>query len=261
VFTSPARPSRAEPALQPSPAALPAVPISRVRPHPRNIRQELGDLSELVASIRAEGILQPLVVRQHPELAGHLEVIAGHRRLEAAKRAGLTLVPVTIRAASSAQVEDLMLIENLHRADINPMDKAEALGRARKQGRTVAQISKATGLSEPVIYASLRLLELAPGTRQAVRQGRLSAAAALDAIRRHGQQQRKRQGRPAMGGSEWEPDWFTARHRLAKKAGALCDDLAHSMRRRIGKVACGECWEAVIRVDEEAAAAARGGKP
>jgi ParB family transcriptional regulator, chromosome partitioning protein len=260
VFRPAARPSPATAAAQ-APAGPPLVPIGRVHPHPRNPRHDLGDLSETAASIRAHGILQPLVVRQHPRLAGQWEVIAGHRRLAAARAAGLAMVPVIVREAPGALPEELMLIENLHREDLNPMDKAEAHGRLREGGRSVAGISASTGLHEKTIYASLLLLELAPMTRQAVREGRLSAADALEAIRRERKRRRRSAGKPAMGGGEWEPDWFTSRHPLAGKASALCDDMGHTMRRRLGKVACGECFEAVIRVDERNATAAPGGQP
>jgi ParB family chromosome partitioning protein len=72
----------------------------------------------------------------------------------------------------------------------------------------------------------------------------------MAAIRRTRQRQRKREGKPEMGGGEWEPDHFSPRHPLAKKAAAMCEARGHTMRRRVGKTACGSCWETVIRADE-----------
>lgn len=227
----------------------PHLHVSRLQPHPDNVREELGDLGELAASIKAHGILQPIVVEPHPAKPGHFRIIAGHRRYEAALIAGLDMVPVTFRQPGGT-AEELMLIENLHRAELNPMDKAEALGKLREKGRTVAEISRQIGLAEPTIYSYLSLLELDAASRARVRRGELAASEAMEAIRRTRKKRRRREGKPEMGGGQWEPDHFTAQHPLARRAQALCNGREHSMRRRVGRLACGECWETVIRDDE-----------
>lgn len=225
--------------------------VSRVHPHPGNIRGQLGDLEEMAASIRAHGILQPIAVEPHPTRPGHWQVIAGHRRLEAAKQAGLDVVPLTLRQPEDGTLPgELMLIENLHREGLNAIDKAEAMGGLRDAGYSVARIAESIGLAEGTIYHYLSLLDLDDKSRQHVRDGRLSAADAVAGIRRARKRQRKKEGRAPVGGGLWEPDHFTGQHPLARRAAALCDAREHTMRRRVGRTACGQCWETVIREDE-----------
>lgn len=234
--------------------------ISRIKPHPRNVRDDLGDLDGLTESIKAHGILQPIVVEPQPLGSGQFVIIAGHRRHAAARRAGLEMVPVVFRERpEGTEPEELMLVENLQRADLNPMDKAEAMGALQKKGYSTRRIAASIGLSEQSVYNYLMLLELAPATKKRVRAGTLSAADAQQAVRRTRQRQRKAEGKPARPAPvEWEPDHFTARHPLAKKAAAMCDAREHTMRRRVGKTACGQCWETVIRQDERIAVSVLG---
>jgi ParB family chromosome partitioning protein len=230
--------------------------VSRVHPHPDNIRTELGDIEETAASIMAHGILQPLTVEAMPGTPGHWRVIAGHRRLAAAKAAGLQAVPITVREPDGAEPEELMLIENCHRRDLSVMDKAEAMGTLKSKGYSVAKIAKSTGFAEATVYSYTALLDLDDLTRAMVRDGRLSAADALDHVRAARKQQRKKAGRPAVG-PVWEPDYFTGAHPLARKASRLCDAREHTQRRRVGKVACGQCWETAIRDDQRVVDASR----
>lgn len=230
--------------------------VSRIRPHPGNVRGDLGDLAGLVASIRAHGILQPIVVEDRPLSSGQFQIVAGHRRYEAAKKAGLDMVPVIFaKAAADTEPEELMLVENLQRADLNPIDKARAFGKLRRKGYTVARICASVGVSDATVYTYLALLDLDAASQEKVRSGQVSASDAVAGIRRLRKQRRTREGKPAVG-PEWEPDHFTSQHPLAKRARALCEAREHSMRRRVGKTACGQCWETVIRADERTVAAA-----
>jgi len=234
-------------------------PISRVHPHPDNIREDMGDLEETTESVRAAGILQALLVEPMPGMPGHWRVIAGHRRLAAGKAAGLKKVPVIVREPDDRAPEELMLIENCHREGLTAIDKAEAMGKLRKErGYSVAKIAKSTGFKEPTIYTYLALLDLDGKTRQMVRDGRLTVTDALAGVRRVRKQKRKRQGRPDVG-PLWEPDHFTSQHQLARKAKKLCDAREHTARRRVGRIACGQCWETVIREDERTVTATLGG--
>jgi ParB family chromosome partitioning protein len=248
----------------PAPGQQPAsgqdqAPISRVHPHPGNIREELGDLDEMTASVRAHGILQALIVEPMPGMPGHWRVIAGHRRLAAGKAAGLQAVPITVREPDGAHPEELMLIENCHRKDLTAIDKAEAMGTLRKErGYSVARIAKSTGLSEATVYTYLALLDLDAKTRQMVRDSRLTVTDALAGVRRMRKQRRRKEGKAEVG-PLWEPDHFTGQHQLARKARKLCDARQHTARRRIGRVACGQCWETVIREDERTVKATVGG--
>ena len=191
-------------------------------------------------------------------MPGHWRVLAGHRRLAAARAAGLAVVPITVREPDGAEPEELMLIENCHRRDLTVIDKAEAMGTLRKRGLTVAKIARSIGMAEPTIYTYLALLDLDDKTRQMVRDGRLTATDALAGVRRARKQRRNREGKAEVG-ALWEPDHFTGQHQLARKARKLCDAREHTARRRVGKVACGQCWETVIREDERTVKATLGG--
>lgn len=236
------------------------VHLSRIHPHPDNIRDNMGDLTDMVASIRAHGILQPIVVETHPELPGCYQILAGHRRHAAAKKVRradgsmLDMVPVVIRTGNGdVAVEELMLVENCHRADLGPMEKAEAMGKLRGRGYTAVRIAKSIGMTDATVGFYLALLDLDKATQELVRAGELSAAEAVGHVRRIRAKTRKKAGKPAVG-PVWEPDHFTKTHPLGRKAAALCTGREHSARRRISKTeACGECWETVIRQDERIA--------
>lgn len=232
------------------------IDVLKLHPDPDNIRKDLGDVTEMAASIKQVGILQSLTVAPHPDKAGHYYVKAGHRRLAAAKLAGLRELPCTVRptAISSTSAIQIMLIENWQRADLSPIEKAEALGRLRdEEGWRSTRIAKALGITDATVSTYLALLELAPATRNKVASGQLPVADAVRAVRAA-----RAQRSVGAGGSDqrqaaaatWEPDHFTSQHPLARKAKALCDAREHNNRRRLDKVACGQCFESVIREDE-----------
>jgi len=226
------------------------VHISRVRPHPANIRSDLGDLTELAASVKALGILQPIVVEPHPSAPGAFQVLAGHRRLAAAGCARLEQIPITIRFAARGEPEELMLVENCQRRDLGPMEKAGAMGALRGKGHTAARIAQRTGLAASTVSYYLSLLDLDAASQEKIRAGHLAAADAVAAVRIMRKSARSKAGIPPVGAT-WEPDHFTTGHPLARTARARCDAAGHTMRRRIGKIACGQCWERVIRQDEQ----------
>jgi len=143
-----------------------------------------------------------------------------------------------------------MLVENVQRADIGPMDKAEAMGRLLDMGRTQADICRATGLTSATVSYYVSLLELDEAARERVRSSEVSAAAAVAAVRSYRARRRKRNGTPQVG-AIWEPDFLAATHPLARSARAMCEAREHTQRRRIGKTACGQCWETAIRQDEQ----------
>ena len=131
-------------------------------------------LAELTESIRQHGVLQPLLVRPLP--MGGYQIVAGERRWRAAREAGLSEVPVVIREISDRETAELALIENLQRADLNPME--EALGYQRlmeEYGLTQDQTAQVVGKSRPAVANALRLLGLPAAVSDMVAEGALSA--------------------------------------------------------------------------------------
>lgn len=236
------------------------VHVSRLREHPANIRENLGDLTELTASIAAQGILQPIVVQPHLSEPGCYQVLAGHRRLAAVKALGLDMVPVTVRRKlpGPASAIEVMLVENCQRKDLGPMEKAEAMGALRNHGYTTTRIAQAIGLTVSTVSYYLSLLDLDDGSRQLVRENRVAAADAVGAVRAQRKQDRKRQGLPPRKrrAATVEAEHFSWKHQLADKAQIRCQLAGHEApkygRENVGtsKVACGACWEYVIRADE-----------
>lgn len=185
----------------------------------------------------------------------HYRVLAGHRRLEAARLAGREQVPIVVRQLlPGVEPEELMLVEGCHRADLGPMEKAKAMGALRAKGYKTSRIARGGGLSQSAVSFYLTLLELDPATQERVRSGAPAAADAPASVCRVRKGQREEEGTTPSGRVR-EPDSFTDRHRLARKARALCDAQDHAERCRVGMVACGQCWETTIREDEKLAVA------
>jgi ParB family chromosome partitioning protein len=150
------------------------VNLASIMPSPLQPRKDFAReaLAELVESIRQHGIIQPLVVR---DVAGRHELIAGERRWRAAHEAGLTQVPVITRIATDLQVLELSLIENLQRADLNPIEEAQAYARlAGEFGMRQEEIAQKVGRSRAAVANSMRLLDLHEQVQAWLTQGLLS---------------------------------------------------------------------------------------
>jgi ParB family chromosome partitioning protein len=148
--------------------------IEEIKPNPFQPRKFFSDeqLQELVGSIQAKGILQPLVVRSK---GSGYELIAGERRWRAAQKAGLKEVPIIIKDVSEAELLELSLIENLQRENLNPIDEAEAFKRLIDQFRiTQEEISKQVGKDRTTITNALRLLKLPQDIKQSLAEGAIS---------------------------------------------------------------------------------------
>ena len=152
--------------------------IEDLHPSPDQPRKKFDEakLEELAQSIRAEGVLQPLLVRERPASAGGgFWLIAGERRWRAAQRAGLKDVPVLVREASPHKSFEIALIENLQRDDLNPIEEAEAYRRLSEDyGCTQEQIAERVGKDRATVSNSLRLLKLPPSVRALVQEGTLT---------------------------------------------------------------------------------------
>lgn len=166
------------------------VALTNVTPSPLQPRREFDReaLEELVDSIRQRGIIQPLIVRQ---INHTFELIAGERRLRAAREAGLTEVPVIVRQASDLEVLELALIENLQRADLNPIEEAEAYARlAGEFGMRQDDIAAKVGRSRASVANAMRLLDLDQQVQAWVVQNLLSVghAKVLLGLKAHDEQ-------------------------------------------------------------------------
>lgn len=153
---APAAPQEAEPVMENS-SPLVFLSVNQLHPHPDNPRKELGDLTELADSIKASGILQNLTVV--PDNTGYT-VIIGHRRLAAAKLAGLTEVPCVITEMDQKEQIQTMLLENMVRSDLTPYEEAQGFQMMLDLGSTVEEIAEKSGFSKTTVRHRVKLLDL-----------------------------------------------------------------------------------------------------
>jgi ParB family chromosome partitioning protein len=150
--------------------------VDRIKPNPRQPRTNFDPetLTELAESIRQHGVLQPLIVTEG-EQQDHYILIAGERRLMAARQAGLDLVPAMVREAGEQQRLELALIENLQRSDLGPLEAAEAYRQLSEEfNLSHEDIAARVGKKRPTVTNTLRLLNLPTSVRQALSEGKIS---------------------------------------------------------------------------------------
>ena len=154
------------------------IDVNLIDANPRQPRTVFDEdlLAELVHSIREIGVLQPVVVRQKPSDRSRFELIMGERRLRATKDAGLSTIPAIIRYVEDTDLLRDALLENLHRAELNPLEEAAAYGQLLEDfGCTQEELSERIGRSRPQISNTLRLLRLPPLVQRRVAAGVISA--------------------------------------------------------------------------------------
>jgi ParB family chromosome partitioning protein len=154
------------------------IAIDRIIPNPKQPRRTFveSELEELSESIRAKGVLQAILVRPDPTNPEMFEIIAGERRWRAARRAGLTVIPAVVRHMDDREVLEIAIIENVQRADLNPVEEAEAYkALIDRFGRTQESVATQVGKSREHVSNTLRLLNLPDDVREHVREGRMSA--------------------------------------------------------------------------------------
>ncbi|WP_205749863.1 ParB/RepB/Spo0J family partition protein [Brevibacterium sp. S22] len=154
------------------------IDVDLIDANPRQPRTVFDEdlLAELVHSIREIGVLQPVVVRQKPSDRSRFELIMGERRLRATKDAGLSTIPAIIRYVEDTDLLRDALLENLHRAELNPLEEAAAYGQLLEDfGCTQEELSERIGRSRPQISNTLRLLRLPPLVQRRVAAGVISA--------------------------------------------------------------------------------------
>lgn len=224
----------------------PGLQLRRVRvqdlhPDPNNPRDEVTEVAELAASIEQAGLLQPPIARRDGD---RLVIVAGHRRLAAIKVLGWKDVDVVVRRDMPPdQVLVAMLAENQQRVMLDPVEEARAYNRLKVVHHlTDAAVAERVGRNQAYVSGRLALLALPADQQEEIRAGQRTLGYAI----REG---RVRQGkvRQRDKGAGWH---LAANHPLARRAAARCVKLEHRRGTRLGGVACGQCWESVIRADE-----------
>lgn len=226
--------------------------VSDITPDPDNPREDVGDVSELANSMAAAGLLQPIVVRRHTDEQGktrHL-VVAGHRRLAAAQLLGWKTAQVIVRADMRPDaVLAAMLIENGQRTDLDPIEEARALRKLKAQmgeGAKDADVARRVGRPQSHVASRMILLSLPIEEQEEIRTGAMTLTEGRARARiASGRIRTASIGRSGVG-------HLSASHDLAPRAKARCLRLKHSrgQGKGVGGIACGECWESVIRADE-----------
>lgn len=223
------------------------VPVDQLHPSPANPRENLTGIEDLAQSMTQVGLIQPIVAQRMPD--GHLQIVAGHRRHAAAKLLRWDTVPAIIRRRLLPDAELVtMLIENGQRAGLNPIEEARAL-RHIKATTSVddTTLSRRIGRSQTYVSDRLRLLYLPAADQEAIRAGRMTLREARDrALTASGK------NRPNSTGGKTTAAHLSINHPLGTRAKARCIRLGHPRGRgtSVGGIACGQCWESVIRADE-----------
>lgn len=162
----------------PAPAGVRMAPVESLKPNPDQPRKVFTPeiLEELAASIRDKGVLQPILVRSQPGEDGTWQIIAGERRWRASQMARLTEVPIVIREMDDVEVFEVAIIENVQRADLNPLEEADAYRQLMNRfGRTQDAVAGIVGKSRSHVANTLRLLQLPDEVLDYVRDGQLTA--------------------------------------------------------------------------------------
>lgn len=206
------------PAPDPEPAAAGTqeIPLAKIELNPKQPRFEIDpqQLEQLADSIRASGVIQPVVVRPARFLPGGYELVVGERRVRAAKMAGVETVPALVRDVPDDKMLELALVENIQRADLNPIEKARAIGQIISEfALTQEEAGRRLGLERSTIANMIRLLELSDELQQMVSRGTLSAghARALLGVDNEGVRARLARKITAQGLSVREAERLVAR--------------------------------------------------
>lgn len=217
------------------------LPVEAIRANPYQPRRHFDPeaLEELKASIQEHGLLQPIVVRKGP--TGGYEIVAGERRFRASKLLGKTMVKAIVREVDDAGMQTLALVENLQRADLNPLEKARALkAMMSAQGLTQEGVAARVGKDRTTVANLLRLLELPEDVRVLLEEGRLTAGQAKAILQIPGDPKRIQAAHLAVekGWSSREIERFArltpgAKRRTAKPADPFLRDIEERLRRAL----------------------------
>lgn len=222
-------------------------PLEQLHNDPDNPRaaDDEEDLDDLAESMRTTGLLQPVVARINDQ--GRATIVAGHRRVAAARILGWSSISTIVRSAMNRdEVLAAMLVENGQRKDLDPIEESRALNHLKiAGGLNDQQLASRIGRSQPWVSARLVLATLSAEDQAQVRRGEMTLGEATERAR----VDTGRKGAPRMSAGK---NYLSNFHTLASTARHRCEIHKHPSGSRLGKVACGECWEAVIRADERA---------
>lgn len=151
--------------------------------NPRRIDRTASKFLELVGSVRARGILVPLIARPHPEQEGKFDLRAGHRRLAAAEEAGLTNVPVIVREMTDVEAMEVTVLENLQREDLNPLEEARGVLNLLSTGASVLDVAEKIGKSPQWCLRRAKLADLSPSWMAAVDGGQFAGGQFVAALK------------------------------------------------------------------------------
>jgi len=229
-------------------AQLLNVPIDSISASPLQPRTRFDDagLEELARSINSQGLIEPLVVRPNPEHAEAYQLIAGERRLRAARKAGLAFVPVVVKTLDDQRALEMSLVENLAREELGPIDEARALLRLSTEfGLSHEEKALRIGKSRPYVSNAIRLLDLPAEVVEMVENGKLTAGQArpllgLDDARMQLETARKivsggisARGAEAMVRTSRSPASSSKRQTTEPNLQALNDALQEALKRRV----------------------------
>ncbi|MGB0507205.1 MAG: ParB/RepB/Spo0J family partition protein [Pikeienuella sp.] len=173
---------------QPAASAESTAPIEKIHPNPEQPRRifKPREMEELTSSIREKGIIQPLLVRPDPKKKGHFQIVAGERRWRAAQLAKVHEAPIIVRDLDDAEVLEIAIIENVQRADLNPIEEAQGYRQLIDRfGHSQALLADRIGKSRSYIANALRLLALPEDVQDHLVDGRLSIGHARAIITAH----------------------------------------------------------------------------
>lgn len=218
------------------------LPLEAIQPNPAQPRHRFdpASLAELAASLREHGVLQPVLVRPLPD--GRYELIAGERRWQAARQAGLVTLPALVLYASPRRALELALVENVQRADLMPLEEAAAYrGLMDTLGLTQERLAERLGISRVAVTNRLRLLSLTPAGQDALMEGRITEGHARALLALQGERQDEalrvvEAGRLSVRQTERLARRLSTRPNRAAAGGAdpVVEALAEGLRRALG---------------------------
>jgi ParB family chromosome partitioning protein len=219
------------------------LPVDQVHPNPRQPRRrfEAEAATGLAESVRAQGVVQPLLVR--PRAAGGWELIAGERRWRAAREAGLASVPAVVRATDDRDTLLLALVENVARENLTPVDEARACAALMDEfGLTLGEVADRVGRSKPAVSNRVRLLELPEDVLSMVERGQLTEGHARAVLAVPDHEGRRRLAREivrkglSVRAAEQKARWAGAKTKPRKRSSPVDPALAARVRAALERI-------------------------